>query len=271
MMPPLPAFTEQGDGDGAVLLLHGIGGGRAIWADDASGTLSAIASAGFHAVAIDLPGYGGSSAMQPPTLDGFVDAVMAVIEALRHRGAARRVVLLGHSMGGMIAQELLARHAGAASALILACTTAAFGRPDGAWQVQFLKDRLAPLDAGLGMVGMAARLVPAMLGDRARPQADAIAQQVMSAVPEATYRAALGAIAGFDRRQALARIAVPTLLLAGEQDRTAPADVMQRMAGRIADAEFASLPGVGHIANVEAPAMFNQAVVSFLQRRLATD
>ena len=93
-----------------------------------------------------------------------------------------------------------------------------------------------------------------------------MASEVMAAVPETTYRAALSAIAGFDRRSALPAIAVPTLLLAAEHDGTAPPDVMQRMAARIPGAEYTCLAGAGHIANVEQPAAFNAAVVSFLQR-----
>jgi 3-oxoadipate enol-lactonase len=89
---------------------------------------------------------------------------------------------------------------------------------------------------------------------------------VMARVPETTYRAALRAITGFDRRAALAQIAVPTLLLAAEHDRTAPPKLMQRMSGRIAGSEFLCLPGAGHIANVEAPAAFNGAVLGFLRR-----
>ena len=88
----------------------------------------------------------------------------------------------------------------------------------------------------------------------------------MARVPEATYRIALRAIAGFDRREALTALRVPTLMLAAEHDRTAPPDVMQRMATKVSGAEYICLPGAGHIVNVEAPAAFNAAVVSFLQR-----
>ena len=74
----------------------------------------------------------------------------------------------------------------------------------------------------------------------------------------------------FDRREALASIAVPTLLLAAEHDRTAPPDMMQRMAARIGGpAPYSCLPQAGHIANVEAPAAFNAALLQFLNQHFA--
>lgn len=255
-MTALPAFTEQGQGPATVLLLHGIGGGQAIWRD----TLPALAAAGWRAAAMDFPGYGASPGS--PTLDAMVAAVQELVAAL----GAQRTVLLGHSMGGMVAQELLARAPGCVQGLILACTSAAFGKSDGDWQARFLAERLAPLDAGLGMPGMARRLVPSMLSASAPPAASELAIQVMSDVPEASYRVALRAIAAFDRRAALPLLDLPTLCLAGEHDRTAPPDVMQRMAQRIPGGEYRCLADAGHIANIEQPTAFLAAVLSFLQR-----
>ena len=258
----LPAYVAQGTGDTAVLLLHGIGGGAAIWSDEAWATARAIADAGYRAVAIDLPGYGDSAALGAADLWTMVAAVRAVLQSL----GATRNVLLGHSMGGMVAQELLAFDPAGVHGLVLACTSASFGRTDGAWQAQFIAERLAPLEAGLGMAGMAARLVPGLVAPGAPAAALRVASDIMARVPEASYRAALRAIAGFDRRQALTAIAVPTLVLAAAHDRTAPPELMQRMASRIRAAEFLCLEGAGHIANVEQPEAFNAAVVSFLQR-----
>ncbi len=255
------AFDLQGQGDDVVVLLHGIGGGRSIWADAASGSTRALAQAGCRVVAVDLPGYGDSVSAGPPTLTGMVDSLLELQAHL----APRRTVWLGHSMGGMVAQELVALHPACAQALVLTCTSPAFGKADGAWQAKFVAERLAPLDAGLGMVGMAQKLVPGMLSPQARAGAEAVAVEVMSRVPEATYRTALKAIAAFDRRSNLPNITQPSLCLAGEHDRTAPPEVMQRMAGLIPGAHYAVVPGAGHIANIEQPAAFNQAVLQFLQ------
>jgi pimeloyl-ACP methyl ester carboxylesterase len=166
----------------------------------------------------------------------------------------------------MVAQELAATRPRLVDAYVLACTSAAFGPPGGDWQARFVAERLAPLDAGLGMAGMAAQLVPPMVAPEASEAARAAAIDVMARVPEPTYRAALQSIAGFDRRASLPAIVVPVLCLAAEHDRTAPPALMERMAARIPGAEYTCLEGAGHIANVERPDDFNAAVVDFLQR-----
>ncbi|MDH4053021.1 MAG: alpha/beta hydrolase [Rubrivivax sp.] len=242
----------------AVVLLHGIGGGRHIWAD----MLPALAAAGCDAIAVDLPGYGNSAAMAPGGVHLMAQSVLNLLDRLD----LRQAVFVGHSMGGMVAQELAATAAPRVAGLVLACTSPAFGRPDGDWQARFVQERLAPLDAGQGMDALAAQLVPDMVGpgtpDRARQQA----RMVMAAVPEATYRRVLAALVAFDRRAALPGIHVPTLCLAGEHDRVAPPEVLRRMAQRIPGAGFEVLPGAGHVANVEQPQAFQAAVVDFLRR-----
>jgi 3-oxoadipate enol-lactonase len=119
---------------------------------------------------------------------------------------------------------------------------------------------------GLGMAGMANKLLPGLVSVHASSASREAARQVMTQVPEATYRAALQAIAGFDRRDALASIGMPTLILAGEDDTTAPPEMMRRMAARVSGSEYRCLAQAGHIANVEQPAAFNGAVIGFLRR-----
>jgi len=251
------AFTRSGTPGRPVILLHGIGGGKAIWA----GSVSALSDAGFDAIAVDLPGYGESLRETPGGMPVMAQAVLATMDAL----GLSRAALVGHSMGGLVAQEIAAIAPQRVSALVLACTSPAFGKADGAWQAQFVADRLKPLDAGLGMPGLAAALVPPMLGPAAEPAGVALATRVMAAVPEATYRSVLAAIVAFDRRAALPAIGVPTLCLAGEHDRTAPPKVLRGMADRIPGARYAELAGAGHIANVETPAAFDAVVTAFLQ------
>jgi pimeloyl-ACP methyl ester carboxylesterase len=259
--PPL-AFDAAGTGPRTVVLLHGIGGGRRLWGLGRGGLGDALAAAGWRVLALDLPGYGGSPLPAEPL------TVAAMAQAVRRTVASQcagPVVLLGHSMGGMVAQELAATSAAGLQALVLACTSSAFGPPGGGWQQGFVASRLQPLDEGLGMAGLAAQLVPAMVAPQAGKDAVAEALGVMSAVPEATYRAALQAIVAFDRRAALAGLDLPVLCLAAEHDRTAPPDVMARMAGRLPQGRFAVIPGAGHLATVEQPAACAAAITAFLQ------
>lgn len=254
----MPAYLEQGEGDTAVFLLHGVGGGKEAWAHNQP----VLASQGFRTVAWDMPGYGASAPLSPCTNALLADALKTLIA---HVGA-RRNVLLGHSMGGMVAQELVALHPALVHGLILYSTSPAFGKADGAWQQQFLQSRFAPLDQGLGMAGLANKLVPTMFAPDAEPARIAEAAALMARVPAESYRAALSAIVSFNRLAALGNIAVPTLCLAGELDLNAPPAVVEKMAGRIPDAAYVCLPQVGHIANLEQPALFNNAVLTFLKQ-----
>lgn len=255
------ATLTAGSGPVAVVLLHGIGGGKSAW----PAQLSALAQHGYRAVAWDMPGYGDSPPIDPYDFAGLAAALVPVLDAERRQG--RRVVLLGHSMGGMVAQEAYAASPASIDGMVLSGTSAAFGKPDGDWQREFVAARTAPLDAGQSMAALAAGLVRGMVAPDAPAAGVALATSVMAAVPPQTYRAALGALVRFDRREALARIAVPVLLLAGEHDRNAAPAVMERMAPRIADVQYLCLPDVGHLANMERPDLFNAALLEFLQRR----
>jgi pimeloyl-ACP methyl ester carboxylesterase len=86
----------------------------------------------------------------------------------------------------------------------------------------------------------------------------------MSEVPEATFRAAIRCLVTFDRRADLARIAVPTLLIAGEEDANAPLKTMTRMAEAIPGARLEVLSGIGHLAPLECPDRYAKVVRRFL-------
>jgi pimeloyl-ACP methyl ester carboxylesterase len=98
------------------------------------------------------------------------------------------------------------------------------------------------------------------------PERIAAAQALMAGVPEATYRAALAALLSFDRRAALPAIAVPTLVITGDEDRTATPEVARRMAARIPGAEVQVLPATGHLLMLEQPDAFDRALLDFLRR-----
>jgi 3-oxoadipate enol-lactonase len=169
----------------------------------------------------------------------------------------------------MIVQQLLAERPDAARAIVLAQTSPAFGRSEGSWQREFIAARLGPLDRGERMRDLAPRLVAELVGDEPDPEGLALARECMAAVPEASYRAMMLALMGFDLRATLPRITVPALVLAGSKDTNAPAPMMQRMAERIPGAVYACLEGVGHLAPLERPREFNAAATGFLAERVA--
>jgi 3-oxoadipate enol-lactonase len=255
-MTSVPAFTTLGDGP-TVLMLHGIGGGHLAFAPQ----VETLASSGYRAVAWDMPGYGHSAPIEPYTFKGLAQSCIQLIEALN----SGSVVLLGHSMGGMVAQEVVARRPDLVRRLVLCGTSSAFGKPDGDWQREFIAQRTAPLDAGKSMAELAETLVPQMIGPGSLPEGVRLATHCMGLVPAATYRRALECIVTFDRRANLGNIQVPSLLLAGEHDRNAPPPVMKKMADAIAHSTYIEMKGVGHLQNLEAPDEFDALLLNFLE------
>jgi len=241
----------------AVVFIHGIGGSSRAWATQ----LAAFRAAGFRPLALDLPGYGG----RPPVTAMDFEGLASDGEDFVARHELQQPVLVGHSMGGMVAQTMLRRRPKGYAAAVLACTSPAFGSADGDFQRKFVADRIGPLDAGKSIADLAPRMVDRMMGHHPDPAGRASAIEVMSEVPADTYRAAVRCLVTFDERANLPRIAIPVLCLAGEADPNAPPSVVERMAGKIPGARYLCLPGLGHLPNLEAPAAFDAAVLGFLR------
>ena len=242
-----------------IVLLHGAFGAKEYWREQ----LRAFVQAGYRVVSWDAPGYGLSALPVPLTIDHCA-RVLALL--LKKEGGPRNVVM-GHSMGGMIAQQAW-RHARAhIQGYVLSATSASFGSPDGEWQKEFVRARVAPLDAGRSIPDYAPEMLRAMMAPGAHgPSVDLVVGTV-SQMREETFRAAVAAIVGFEGRDLLSTLDIPVLCIAGELDTTAPAAVMQKMAAKIAGAEFTSLAGLGHFGWAEDPPRFNAAVLDFLARR----
>jgi 3-oxoadipate enol-lactonase len=239
----------------ALVFLHGIGGAARGWRNQ----LHAFGDR-YHAVAWDMPGYGGSAPLQSVSIATLADALKDFL----HQVGATSACLVGHSIGGMIVQQLLVKEAHIARAVVLAQTSPAFGRPDGDWQKSFVEARLGPLDRGATMASLAPSLVEELIGDNPDPEGVELARDCMAAVPERSYRASMLALIGFDLRGALKNIAVPTLVLSGSKDNNAPAPMMAKMATHIPASSYVELEGVGHLANMERAAAFNAALDRFL-------
>jgi len=247
-----------------VAIVHGLG--------EHSGRYGALAAefvkGRFTVVALDLPGHGETSGPRgdmpswEKVRDQVVPAMFTATRGLPDQPMELPVVLLGHSMGGMVAQEVVARRPDLVSRLILCGTSAAFGKPDGDWQREFIAQRTAPLDAGHTMAELAEVLVPQMIGPGSLPEGVKLATHCMAMVPPATYRRALEALVTFDRRSNLSHIDVPTLLIAGDEDEGClePNLMLKRT---IPTAGLALLPKTGHTCNLEEPELFTRLLERF--------
>jgi pimeloyl-ACP methyl ester carboxylesterase len=241
-----------------LLFLHGVGGGHHAWDHQ----LPYFADRGYPAHAWDQPGYGHTPLVDPYDLEQVAASLRRLIDTLEGP-----VVLVGHSMGGMVAQEAYARNPQRIAGLVLAFTSAAFPRGGSDFTRQFIETRVGPLDAGATMADVAARLMPTMRGTKSEPAGVEQARKIMSEISPDTYRNAVQLLTTFDRKADLQKIAVPTLLVAGSDDKTAPPSVMERMAKDIPDADFVVLEGCGHLGPMDQPQAFNAALEDFLKRK----
>jgi 3-oxoadipate enol-lactonase len=258
----VPAFTDVGlPTQPAVVFLHGVGGGRQGWVQQQTH----VAQMGWRSLAWDMPGYGGSAMVTPYDFAHLAQALWQMLDEAH----IHQAVLVGHSMGAMVALQAWTQKPARIRGLLLAASSPAFGNTDGDLQKQFLAQRLAPLEAGKTMGDIADKLIPALAapgGDQSNliPAHLQSAHQSMSAVPPDTYRAALHALVQFEQRAALPTITVPVLCLAAEHDRTAPPNVMERMAQKIPGARYACLASAGHLLHVEKPEAFYTELEKFL-------
>jgi pimeloyl-ACP methyl ester carboxylesterase len=115
------------------------------------------------------------------------------------------------------------------------------------------------------MAEIAAALMPTMRGSRSDPAGVELARRIMSGIPPDTYRKAVALLTTFDRRENLPKIRVPTLLVAGADDRIAPPVVHEKMAKRIPGARYVLLEGCGHLGPMDQPEAFNQVLDDFLK------
>lgn len=250
----VPDCVIEGQGE-VILFLHGVGGGAESWRPQLD-----TFSDRFCTAAWNMPGYGAGGLAGGMSFPALAGGLLTLLDA---RGWDR-VHLVGHSMGGMVAQEFAVSHQDRLHSLTLSATSPAFGRPDGEFQKKFIEARLAPLAAGATMADLGDELVDTMMSPQADPDGRQRARDCMAAVPAETYRAAVECIVTFEQRANLPHIGVPTLVVAGETDSNAPAPMMEKMAAKIPGARYVCLTGLGHLANLEDPAVFDAALSDFL-------
>ena len=238
-----------------IIFLHGIGGDSHSW----DFQLEEF-SKDFKTISWDMPGYGRSKLEKEMTFEYLGESLIAMLDRLE----IDKCHLVGHSMGGMVAQQAIATNSDRFKSVILSATSPAFGRPNGDFQKNFILARLKPLEAGLTMADLAEKQVPTMIGDEPNSKGVEIALKSMSNLSKETYVASMHCLVTFDRRDNLSLINLPTLLIAGEKDKNAPAPVMEKMGTKISNAEYVCISGAGHLANMERPKKFNNIIYNFI-------
>ena len=249
------SYVRRGTVGETLVCLHGVGGNASAFEPQLSGLSNRL-----QVWSLDLPGYGDSAPLSEMDWGHLVLGLKQFLD-LHH---LHRVHLLGHSFGGMLAQEFAARHPGYLASLILYSTSAAFGSSDGVFQQQFIESRLKPLNEGATMPQLAAILIDPLLAQPSLPEVRQTAIDCMAQVPSNTYRQAIKCISVFDCRYNLPQLNLPTLLLAGAEDTIASAPMMERLASKIQSAQICVLPHAGHLANLEQATLFNRQVSDFI-------
>jgi pimeloyl-ACP methyl ester carboxylesterase len=229
------------------VFVHGLGGRRDNWDPQ----LSSLGDAR-RCCAVDLPGYGCSGG-RPDSLPEVASWVASWITRLTEGP----VDLVGLSFGGMVAQHLALDHPHLVRSLALLDTSPAFGldgitTPEG-WLASRIDAIRDPDPSSPSVEAVVAGLVGTDASDAVR----SLMVESMKAVPQATLEAACTALIGHDTRDRLHEIAVPVLVMVGEQDTETPPSYAEAIASRIDRARLVVVPGAGHLLNLEAPEVVN--------------
>ena len=209
-----------------------------------------------RAIAIDYPGYGESDPLPHATRDDFAAAILAAMDSLGI-GSAH---ICGLSLGGVIAIALHAAAPARVESLILADSFAV--HPDG----QAIFDRSEAASRTIGMRALAVARAGALLGKAAGQAVHAEVIETMSRIDPRSYVMGARAVWLADQVDRARAIAVPTLVLVGDEDSITPPSLSEQLAALIPGARLAIIVGAGHLANIEQPATFNSAIDRFLTK-----
>jgi 2-hydroxy-6-oxonona-2,4-dienedioate hydrolase len=236
-----------------LVLVHGFLGGASQWQAE----IDALGRH-FDVIAPDLAGYGDASDRDAPgEIAAHARAVLATLDTL----GVERFHLLGHSMGGMVVQEMVHQAPARVQQLVLYATAAQGSIPGRFETMQRSRERL--VEEGVERV---ARRTCAtwLLAREDSPAYPALAALALRASAQAA-RAGLDAMEGWDGRDRLAAIRQPTLVLWGEGDRSYGWPLIEQLWRTIPGASLAVLPACSHALHLERPALFHALVQEFLQ------
>jgi len=252
-VPPHQRLHVEGKGSGETrVLVHGYLGGSSQWAAE----MQAL-SPHLDVIAMDLPGFGQSRHLRSPDqIAGYAQAVLDCLDRL----GVQRFHLLGHSMGGMIVQEMVHLAPQRVMRLVL-YGTGPLGLLPGRFETMARsRERLAQ-----DGVQTTARRISAtwLLHREASPMAQALGDLAALASAQAA-EAGLWAMERWDGRAQLSNITQPTLIVWGDQDRSYQWPQIETLWRGIAGSSLAVLPHCSHALHLEYPQAFHSLLLDFL-------
>jgi 3-oxoadipate enol-lactonase len=258
--PPIPLqYVEHNrSGAGPVVLLHGFPLNGAMW-DEVGPALAER----YHVIVPDLRGHGATNAPEGPY--EMADHAADVIALLSWIGIDMAAIV-GLSMGGYVALQLITEYADRVSAVVLADT---MGRGDNE-ERQRTRAAQADVIRSDGLARFADLVMPRMFSRPVFGERPALVerfrQTILSQRPEAVIAALRGLASRPNMLGPLAEVRLPTLVLVGSEDAATTPDDARELASVIQGAELVVLPGAGHMSCWEDPLAFNAAVRDFLDR-----
>jgi 3-oxoadipate enol-lactonase len=252
----LLTYAATGEGP-AVVFLHAFPLGLFMWE-----TQAAALEATHTVVRFDNRGFGGTPAGDGLlTMERIADDAAALMD---HLGLSQAVVG-GCSMGGYAALAFARRHSDRLKGLVLQDTKAS---PD---TDQARRNRAALVDEvrRRGAAAVAEAFLPSLLGKTTQRENPALVERVREVIlgtpPQGLIDALAGLAARADSRPSLREIRVPALVVCGEEDPITPVADAEELHRGIAESRLAIIPAAGHLANLEQPAAFNEALTGFLR------
>jgi pimeloyl-ACP methyl ester carboxylesterase len=229
--------------------------------------------AGWRFIAPDLIGFtpsrpsrgGALSPGNPPlppsgeslTMDDYARGVARLLDALEIDEA----IIGGLSMGGYITFALFRLAPERFSGAILADTRPQADSDDGKKN----RTRMRELLAARGVEAIAEEMLPNLLSREADAALVASVRRIVETLPPSAIDAALGAMRERpDSTADLAKMSFPVLVVVGDQDEVTPPPDAERMQAQLPRSRLTVIPGAGHLANLERPHEFSQALDDFL-------
>ena len=248
------AWREAGQGM-ALVLLHGIGSGSASWVGQFEGLAASL-----RVVAWDAPGYGASAPLAEPR--PLARDYARVLSEFLERLDIKELVLVGHSLGAIVAAAWAAQPTAALRALVLASPARGYALAPAAERDAKYRERLEMVER-LGIEGMAAQRSAALCAPGAAPATIELVRSNMARATPGGYGQAAHMLAHDDLLTHLRQVAAPVAVMCGEHDAVTPLPACAQVASDIA-APFVTLRGAGHACYVEDAGQFNTALLSCL-------